>query len=195
MSLTLQKNILWTGIEYHSIENCVLTIKARQVLVNSTIVGLYKNIIYKVDYQIKTNQDWEAFFVKITAQLNADTKIRRFQSDGKGNWTVNGQLVEEYNGCLDIDISLTPFTNTLPINRLKLAQKEERTIQVLYVDVLGEQLKPVHQKYTRLSRTEYNYANIPKDFEATLTVDESGLVVNYPSLFKRTFIMENNSGQ
>ena len=33
---------------------------------------------------------------------------------------------------------------------------------------------------------EYKFENVPNDFEAIITVDEWGLVVNYPELFVRT---------
>jgi hypothetical protein len=87
---------------------------------------------------------------------------------------------------------LTPFTNTLPINRLKLSEKEGEQIMVLYVDVLGRKIMPVRQKYTRLSQNSYKYENVPNDFEAVIAVDELGLVVDYPGLFKRTYITESD---
>jgi uncharacterized protein len=72
---------------------------------------------------------------------------------------------------------LTPFTNTLPINRLKLAEKQHEQIPVLYLDILGGQAVAVQQKYTRLS---------------PISVDASGLVVKYPGLFERTYIAESD---
>ena len=56
----------------------------------------------------------------------------------------------------------------------------------IYCDILAEQITPVWQKYTRLSDTAYHYENVPNDFEATIEVDEFGLVVDYPELFVRT---------
>jgi hypothetical protein len=51
---------------------------------------------------------------------------------------------------------------------------------------LSRVIKPVNQKYTRLSGNEYHYENIPNDFEATIQTDEFGFVVDYPGLFVRT---------
>jgi hypothetical protein len=64
---------------------------------------------------------------------------------------------------------------------------------VIYCDILKRQIKPVHQKYTCLSNTKYRYENVPNDFEVTIEVDESGLVVDYPSLFLRTTTLETNT--
>lgn len=52
----MQRNILYTGIEYYSLENCILTINDKITQINSSIIGRYENIFYKVEYQIETNQ-------------------------------------------------------------------------------------------------------------------------------------------
>ena len=188
----MQKNILWTGIEYHSLENCILTITDIGSEISSSIIGTYANQLFKIEYQIRTNQYWETTFFEIKSQLNNTIEIIRFRKEGKERWYVNGQLDGKFNGCIDIDISLTPFTNTLPINRLKLSEKEGEQIEVLYVDVLGRKMMPVQQKYIKLSQTDYKYENVPNDFESVIVVDDLGLVVEYPGLFKRTYITESN---
>jgi uncharacterized protein len=98
---------------------------------------------------------------------------------------------ERFAGCIDIDIPLTPFTNTLPVSRLNLKNGEEQRIKVIYLDILEATIRPVQQKYTRLSPTVYHYENIPNDFEADITVDDRGFVVDYPSLFRRTSVVES----
>lgn len=160
--------------------------------IKSSIIGFYKSIIYKLDYQITTNHLWETKSFMTKSQLNDVTQTTDYHSDGKGNWFVNGQHIEKFNGCIDIDISLTPFTNTLPINRLKLSEKTNKHIQVLYVDILGQETNSVRQKYTRLSPNEYKYENVPNDFEFIVTVDELGLVVKYPELYERAYTIKSN---
>ena len=160
--------------------------------INSVIIGSYNNKIYRVDYLIKTNEHWETIFFEIKTQVSDKRDLISYQSDGKGNWTKNGTHVNEFKDCIDIDISLTPFTNTLSINRIKLRLNETKEIKVLYLDILNQQIKSVKQIYTRLSQFEYKYENVPNDFEAIITVDELGLVVNYPGLFARTEKRESN---
>lgn len=95
-----------------------------------------------------------------------------------------GREYHSMENCLDIPP--TPFTNSLPINRLRVKKGEEHQIRVIYLDLLEKQIKPVRQQYTRLSETAYLYQNVPNDFEAKIEVDEFGLVVDYPLLFIRT---------
>ena len=188
----MQTNILWTGIAYHSLENCVLTNSDESIDVNSVIVGTHDDKIYRVDYSIKINRNWESFFVEVKAQLSDKKEEINYHSDGRGNWTKNGVPVNESKGCIDIDISLTPFTNSLPINRLQWELNKPQQIKVLFFDILSQEIIPVQQRYTKLSNSEYKFENVPNDFEAIITVDESGMVVNYPELFVRT---EERKGQ
>jgi hypothetical protein len=160
--------------------------------ITSTIIGHYERRIYKIDYRIITNHNWETVFFEINSRHSDQVQLMKFEGDGKGNWTSNGKPADDLKGCIDIDIPLTPFTNTLPINRLKLNPGQEKVIRVVYLDLLEQQIKPVRQKYNRLSVTEYQYENIPNDFEAKIQVDESGFVVDYPVLFVRTATLKTN---
>ena len=181
----MQTNILWTGIAYHSLEHCVLTHSDESIEVNSVIVGANDDKIFRIDYSIKVNRNWESIFLEVKTQLSEKEVSINCHSDGRGNWTKNGEAVNEFKDCIDIDISLTPLTNSLPINRLQWALNKPQQINVLFLDILSQEMLVVKQRYTKLSDTEYKFENVPNDFEAIITVDESGMVVNYPELFIR----------
>jgi hypothetical protein len=188
----MQTNLLWSGLEYHSLENCLVTTTETGTLINSVIVGSYEGKIYRIEYRIETNELWETVFFEVKSQHSNQLDYFTYQSDGKGKWMSKGKPAPQFEGCIDIDIPLTPFTNSLPINRLKLNQQEVGQIQVIYLDLLERQIKPVRQQYRRLSDTTYRYQNVPNDFEAVISVDELGLVMNYPQLFVRTAKVESN---
>ena len=181
----MQTNLLWRGREYYSLENCLANIKADGITVNSTIIGYYEEKIYRAEYIIKTNKLWETIYFEINSWHDNKTQLLKFNGDGKGNWTSNGETADEFAGCIDVDIPLTPFTNTLPIKRLNLSKGQSQEIKVIYCDILAENVKAVSQKHTCISDTFYDYENVPNDFEATIQVDNLGFVVNYPSLFVR----------
>ncbi len=89
-----------------------------------------------------------------------------------------------------MDISTTPFTNTLPIRRLDLDPGESQEIRVAYVDVPGMAVRPERQRYACLERHTgggvYRYESLDGNrFTADLTVDADGLVLDYPGLFLR----------
>jgi len=179
----MQTNIIWTGLQYHSIEHCSWTNSANGNEIVSAIVGYYENKIYKVEYNIETNVNWETKSVTIRIKIDdaADTIILKKQDE---KWILNGVPADEYNGIYDIDISLTPFTNTLPVRRLKLTGHEEQVITVIYFDILDRQIKPLKQIYTRLTAHNYKYENYDKSFTANIQTGEDGLVKDYPTLFE-----------
>ena len=181
----MQLNLLWKGLEYDSMENCLVEINPESTEVTSTIVGNSEGRIYKVHYRIKTNAQWQTLLLEISSQHNDRNHLIRLEGDGKGHWTNNGHEAPELDGCIDIDIPLTPFTNTLPVRRQQLSPGESKEVLVAYCDLLTEKISPVRQMYTCISATQYQYENIPNDFEAIIDVDEFGLIVNYPSLFVR----------
>lgn len=182
----MQTNILWTGREYHSLENCMVTSTEAGNDITSTMIGWYEGKLYKIDYLIMTNGNWETLSVEIRSRHSNSEHHISLKGDGKGNWVLNDHPAPQFNGCIDVDLPLTPFTNTLPINRLKPAPGQQREVSVIYLDLLANEIKPVRQKYTCVSSSVYQYENIPNDFEARIEVDEAGLVVDYPKLFLRT---------
>jgi hypothetical protein len=188
----MQVNLIWKATEYDSLENCIVTITASEVIVNSVIVGFKENVIFRIDYTIKTNSNWETLFCELITQFGNTRQVISFQGDGKGNWLTAGILAIDFKGCIDVDIPLTPLTNTLPINRLKLKEQEEENIKVIYLDIMESGIRPVTQKYKRLSGQKYNYQNVPNDFEANISVDEKAFVIDYPRLFRRLHKLESN---
>jgi hypothetical protein len=87
---------------------------------------------------------------------------------------------------LDIDIWPTPFTNSFPILREPMAVGERRSFRMAWV--LGTELtvKPQAQAYTRVRDRLYLFENLDgSGFKAELPVDEDGIVLDYPELFRR----------
>lgn len=179
----MQTNILWTGHLNQSLENCLLTTDDTGAQVDSVIIGCYEQKIFRVDYRLRTNQNRETVFLELHTRFDGKKETVTLENDGAGNWTKNGSPAHALQRCMEVDISLTPFTNTLPINRLKLRTGKTERIKVLYCDVLGRTINPVFQQYTRLTEAQYKFENVPNDFEAIITVNEAGLVINYPGLF------------
>jgi hypothetical protein len=187
----MQFNILWTGKEYYSLENCLADITPSGVDINSVIVGKHGSIIYRVEYHIKTNPDWETQFIQISSRHSNRELKYRLHKYSKDKWIADGQTIMLFDGCIDADIALTPFTNSLPIKRLKLDLDQTEQVRVIYFDLLAQEVRAVDQQYTRIDERKYHYENIPNDFAADITVDDNGLVTDYPSLFTRTEIIQS----
>jgi hypothetical protein len=95
-------------------------------------------------------------------------------------------VLPHLQGAIDVDLSASPFTNTLPIRRLDLPQGRSAEIQVAYVlfPDLSVALDP--QRCTCLEpNRRYRYESLDSDFVREIEVDSEGLVMAYPGLFRR----------
>ena len=89
----------------------------------------------------------------------------------------------ELDDCIDVDISTTPLTNSLPVRRLRLDPGQSAEIQVGYVDVPTLSIRAVSQRYTRIDARTYRYAS--GSFAADVIFDEHDLVADYKDLWRR----------
>lgn len=104
-----------------------------------------------------------------------------------GRWgEVNGAKRPDLDGCTDVDLLCTPFTNTLPIRRLGLDVGSSADIVVAYIDPESLLVEPSPQRYARTGERRWRFEAIGGEFVAELDVDEHGLVGDYPDLFRRT---------
>lgn len=102
-----------------------------------------------------------------------------------GDWIVDGAGRPDLAMAIDVDIVLTPFTNTLPIRRLGLDIGEHADLVMAWIDVPSLEVHPDPQRYTRLDATHYRFESLDSDFTRDLEVDADGIVVTYPGLFER----------
>ena len=92
----------------------------------------------------------------------------------------------QLGAAIDIDLSITPFTNTLPIRRLHLQSGQSEEIVCVYVQFPGLDITTDRQRYTCLEpRRLYRYESLDSDFSRDITVDDEALIVTYPGLFRR----------
>jgi hypothetical protein len=115
----------------------------------------------------------------------ADGRPLRLASDGAGAWTRDGQPAPDLAGAVDVDLSGTPATNSLPIRRLGLRIGDRARIAVAYVDLPSLAVRLEAQRYTRLSEGRYHFESAAHGFARDIEVDGDGLVVSYPGLFRR----------
>nr|WP_267873671.1 putative glycolipid-binding domain-containing protein [Massilia sp. Se16.2.3] len=90
------------------------------------------------------------------------------------------------DGCIDIDLTASCFTNTLPIRRLGAALTERQPIDVAWVWIPELRVEKARQAYTRLDDARVRFESVGTGFQADLTVDGDGFVLDYPGLFRRT---------
>jgi hypothetical protein len=153
------REMRWASEEGEGLEHLVFDARDDGFVVESVVVGQRYGKAYGLHYAVRCDARWR-------------TRYARLKIVGGGE--------------LDIDIAATPYTNTLPIRRLQLAEGERRPIEVVYISTPDLQVTRVEQAYTCIElNREYRYEGIFREFTANLRVDSDGLVIDYPTLFTR----------
>jgi hypothetical protein len=182
------RNIIWKGLESDTMEFCRISLD-EWINVKSCIVGCSDGVPLKVEYEVVLSKGWIISDFTIKAWLSNSEQSLHLRHNGNGKWFNNDKELKQLEGCLDIDISLTPFTNSLPVNRIKPALNHKTKIEVVYIDVLHFGATRECQYYTKLDDNTYRFHN-DRDFTADIVLDESNLVVHYPGLFERLLIQD-----
>ena len=118
--------------------------------------------------------------------------VLALSSDGSGRWTgPDGTHRPALDGCFDVDLPSTVFTNTLPIRRLAMVPGWSEEISVVYIAVPDLAVSVARQRYTCLTwgpeGGRYRFEGVGTGFTAELTLDGDGLVVEYPRIARRVW--------
>ena len=174
----------WQGWSGDSLEHLVLNQKSGEFIADSAILAKLEGEPIAVRYRIQCDSRWRVRKAEI-ARIGDDRTVE-LASDGAGNWVDrSGATQPHLQGAIDIDISVTPFTNTFPIRRLKLQQDQSAEILVVYISLPTLDVITDRQRYTCLDTRHYRYESVDSDFNRDIEVDEHGLVTTYPGLFRR----------
>lgn len=134
--------IRWAGEELNSVEECFMTIHDAHILVASTFTGKRDGIPVQLRYDLFLTPQYDiisAYIISIVKDQR--TSYRLLQSQPR-RWKVNDETRTDLDGGVTIDISLTPFTNTLVIQYLKSLQAKEVNPKVIYFDIEASEICP-----------------------------------------------------
>jgi hypothetical protein len=142
---------------------------------------------FRLTYRLTWDESWRLRDADLAAATEGSTKSLSLRTDGHGQWRDgDGRAIDELDGCVDIDIWPTPFTNSFPIRREPMAVGERRLFRMAWVSAPDLKFRPQPQAYTRLADRLYLFENLDgSGFAAQLPVDEDGIVLDYPDLFRR----------
>ena len=100
-------------------------------------------------------------------------------TDRRGRWgEVNGAHRTDLDGCVDVDLAGTPFTNSIPIRRLPLYVSHSAQQNVIRIDTDTLSVVPVTQTYSMIGDSTWCYRSMLTGDEVTANVDQYGLVID-----------------
>jgi hypothetical protein len=176
----------WQAWEQVGLEHLVLQEGPQGIVAEASVIGRsVEESDFAMTYRIACDPEWRVRTVEVRL-LGMSCSIH-IASDGMGAWTTaGGSPLTALDGAIDVDIMATPFTNTLPIRRLDLAEGQSADIQVAYVSVPDLTLSLARQRYTCLSAGNlYRFDSLESGFSRDIGIDRDGLVTEYPGLYRR----------
>ena len=184
-SATLHRTVVWRNLFVNGSDYCSLWENSDGWILDGTaiaVLGEDRPLIAK--YEVRCDPDWSTSRVTVELTTGSDVCALTLAVEPSGLWRRNGEEVSALRGLLDVDLAITPATNTLPVRRLHLAIGQSAEVTAAWVKLPDLAIEPLHQTYTRLSSDWYRYESAT-GFSAEIRVDEFGLVKTYPGGWER----------
>jgi uncharacterized protein len=179
------RSVRWRPVDSIGLEHLSIRPEGDGILADSVLIGDRGGTPYGVRYRVACDRGWHVLSLDVDT---TDGRSLHLKSDGTGTWrNQDGASLAAFDGCIDIDLAGSPFTNTLPIRRLDL-QKGAAAVELRMLYVPFDTFEPIvdEQRYRCLKDDAlYRYEAVDRTFAADLPVDRDGLVLDYPTLFER----------
>ena len=171
------QSVLWRNTRALGTDYCTLYEHPLGYDLKGTVLTVSKALPYLIHYEVRCDKANRTKEVSVRLQ-SGETQVQLHLGICDGRWWRNGREVSALRGCADVDLGVTPATNTLPIRRLNLGVGESREVQAAWVKFPSLETEPLAQRYTRLSEHRYRYES--ERVEVDLEVDSAGFVTHYP---------------
>ncbi len=179
------RSLLWSRRDRVSVEYFQIYHSGDAIRLSGTVLTLHDGKPLRIEYVIQCDPSWATRAVRIDLTHDTATSELTLIADDQRRWWSDGKELAAVSGCLDVDISLSPSTNTLPIRRLALARGEGSDVVAAWIRFPDLAIEALPQRYVRTGENLYRYASDGGAFTADIEVDDLGLVVRYPPSWER----------
>lgn len=190
----IARTVLWRELFAPGLHWCQLGRTGEGWRIDGTVLTVEKEQPLQAHYAIALDANWLTRDVRVSV-CHGDSPLQRLHLtiDADQRWQIARQPAtphaadgpSAFDGLTDVDLAISPATNTLPIRRLNLEIGESAAVTAVWVQFPSLQLELLPQRYTRLDERRYRYESHDGGFVADLEVDDLGLVVRYEGLWER----------
>lgn len=152
---------------------------------------------YTLTYDLETGPGFVTEQLRVEARGSGWVRTLDLRRAADGRWMArsgdgaSAEALPHLAGALDCDLGRCPVTNSMPVLREGLLERDGTVDFVMaWVSVPDLTVHRSGQRYTTLGtdpdgRRRIRYASLESDFVSDLTFDADGLVVDYPQLARR----------
>lgn len=181
------RDVLWG----RGFEHLRLAVEPDGVRADSLIIAVAEGgRPYRARYRVECDRAWTVQRVR-TERLDEPSGVLDLHVNEQGRWSdgATGAALP-LDGCVDVDIYPSPFTNTLPIRRLPdLAVGRPVLLRMAWVPLPALAPQVSSQEYTLLERdadgSRWRFRAPDSDFTVELHADRDGVVRDYPGIARR----------
>lgn len=128
----MARAVLWTSSVLHAVNHVSRHETQDSVRAVGSAIGQALGHPHAVRYDVTCGPHWCVRTLHLEVHGAASVRATD-HADGRGRWTGDdGAPLPDLDGCLDVKLSGTPFTNLLPIRRLRPAEGECARVLVAY---------------------------------------------------------------
>ena len=187
----LERQVLWQAWTGPGLESLRVSADEGGVRAESVAIGVSGGRAYTVRYALHCDTGWRVRTLEAWTLGEGGASLA-LSSDGTGRWAgPDGRHRTSLDGCFDVDLPSTVFTNTLPVRRLAIVPGWSEELSVVYIAVPELTVSVARQRYTCLTwgpdGGRYRFESPGTEFSAELTLDGDGLVVHYPRIARRVW--------
>lgn len=190
-----RQSVLWRHLDEPGMQLARISDIADGHIIDGRVLTALDGQPTEVHYAIMCGADWTTHHAFATVLQGTSTRAIQLRRDEEGRWWATrdahvrndpaGDRIPGLDGVHDVDLAISPVTNTLPIRRLGLAVGDSRDTDAAWVGFPDLAVERLPQRYTRESPDVYRYESNGGAFMATLQVDEHGVIVRYGDLWER----------
>ena len=178
----MNTTILWHDRDTLGAECCTLSSLDSGFRLAGTALCPADGVPLQVAYTVDVDADWHTRQVVAHVDMPHHVADLTLSTDGAGTWWSQDEALPGVAGCLDVDLSITPATNTLPIRRLRQQPGEGVDIGVAWVAFPSLRIVRSEQRYECLAVGHYRFHS--GTYSAHLVVDGEGLVHDYEGAWR-----------
>lgn len=178
------RTVIWRRLDGLGVEYCSLVQRGDGWQIQGTAIRAEDGPLL-VRYGVTCDALWRTRAVEIEVERGMDIRTLRLTVDEDQRWWSTDAELVAFRGCVDVDLGITPATNTLPIRRLNLAIGETRAVTAAWLQFPDLQTEPLPQHYTRLDARRYRYESGGGAYTTEVSVDDLGLATLYAGGWER----------
>jgi uncharacterized protein len=189
--MTISRTLMWQRDD--GAEWCDLRLDADRLAATGVQLGSAPTP-YRVDYRLETAPGFATTEIRLRSSGAGWQHLLTLRRFPDGVWTVEaseygagpgspGCDPDTLHGAADVDLGLSPLTNTLPLRRLSIMSRPVGvpvSIVAAWISVPDLGVRAPTQDYTPLGPGAVRYTQ--GSFTADLAIDLEGIVTDYPSL-------------